>query len=880
MNLLSRLLFRRRLQRDVSDEIRAHLDERVDELVASGLDRATAMRRARREFGNVALIEEEGRDVWRWGWIEDLLSDVRFAFRQLRRSPAFAAAGALTLALGIGANTAVFAVVHAVLLRPLPFLEPDRLVTITPRNSTRLAGTYGNSYPNYFDMRAENDVFEQLAAFRRTEMTLTDSGTPIQLRGLVVSWNLFTVLRVTPSLGRPFTPDDERPESRTVIVSHSLWQATLNANPAAVGQTIELNRQLYTIAGVMPEGFAFPLDGARPQIWIPLAVDARSATVQPVTRQRGARMLGLIGRLRDGVTLDQASAQMTAVAASLARRYPNDNRRYPEVRLTPAIEALAGASREPLILLAGAVALVLLLACANIANLLLSRTTERGREFALRAAIGAGRARIVRQIVGESMTLSLVGSAIGVAVAVLLLRITVPLAESAVPRIQEARIDGSVLLFSLAVAVITSVLFSLAPLTRLRRGTLNEILQYGGRTSASASDRLRSALVVGQVAIGLMLVSGASLLTASYVHMTRRDPGFDRDRLLTFEVTLPGSEYPRAQQLEFHSRLIERLEALRGVESAAVAMPLPLTGSTMRVAFDIERRPADPQARPAANIAIVSPGFFETVGIPVRRGRAFTDHDDAASVPVVIVNQAFADQFFPGEDALGTRIRSGATSDERGALMREIVGIVGNARQSPLGSAPDPIYYFAYRQMPWCCPSIVVRATGSPAAIEADARSVLSSIDRRLPMYDVRTADRILSIGLIGPRFLTLLLGSFATIGLLLTAVGLYGLLNYAVVKQTREIGVRMALGAGRSAVLSAVLGRAMLLVSVGTAIGVAGSLASSRLLRNLLVGVEPTSPALLAIATLVIVAAAGCAAYLPARRAASVDPTLALRHE
>jgi putative ABC transport system permease protein len=879
MTWIQRLFSRRQIESDLSEEIRGHLDERIDELVSGGVAPADAVRQARREFGNVTLIEEQARDVWKWRWIEDFAADVRFALRQLRKSPAFAAAGAFTVALGIGANTAVFSVVNAVVLRPLPFPAPDALLSVWPRGDAGPAGPYDISYPNLFDFRNENTVFDHLVSYRSTPISLTGFGEPVQLRGEIVSWDLFPLLKSQPTLGRGFRPEDEDPGARMAIVSHSLWKTRLGGDVGVIGRTINLDREPYLVVGVAPTGFNFPVGGEQIQVWTTLAIDARSGTVQPVTQQRGARMLSVMGRLRDGVSIQQAQAQMDRIASSLAQRYPDENRRHPGVFLQSALGDVSGLARGPLLFLLGAVGLVLLLACANLANLLLSRTAEREREFALRLAIGAARSRIVRQVMTEGLTLALIGGIAGVAMAGLLVELAIPLVGTTIPRIEQTRLDGRVLVFALAVTLVTSVLFSVAPASRLLNDRLNDPLKERAYGNAHGATRVGSALVVVQVALGLMLLSGASLLMAGFVHVTRRDPGFQPERLLTFSIGVPESQYPRARQLEFYRQLLERLDRVPDAR-AALAMPLPLTGSSMTVGFDIADRPAPRSARPSSNIAIVSPGFFRTAGIPLLQGRGFTDQDDSAGPPVLIVNRAFADKFFPGENAVGKSIRSGALSDARGPQIRQIVGIVANARQSPLGSQPDPIYYFPYRQLPWCCPSVIVRTGESPGSLESSVRSVVSSIDRQLPLFDVRTGDQIVSLGVTPVTFLTVLMVSFAAIGLLLTSVGLYGVLSYAVVKRTREIGIRIALGASRPAVRSMVLRRAAILVSAGLIIGVAGSIAARRLIGGMLFGVGGGSSLLLLSAVSVMVAAAWLATYLPAHRAASIDPMLALRSE
>jgi putative ABC transport system permease protein len=880
MSWFQRLFARQRIDADLSEEIRGHLDERVDELVAAGVAREDAVAQARRQFGNVTRIEEQARDVWKWPWIEDLFADLRFAVRQLRKSPGFTAAGALTLAIGIGANTAVFSVVDAVMLRPLPFPEAYRLVSVWPRGPAGPAGAFNVSYPNFFDWRNENRVFEHLVSYRSTPISLTGSGDPVQLRGQIVSWDLFPLLKTEPALGRGFRPDDEDAGARTVIVSDTLWKTRLGGDAGIIGRAINLDREPYVVVGVASPAFNFPVGGEQVQLWITLATDRRSDTVQPVTRQRGARMLSTTGRLRDGVSIEQAAAQMDGIAASLAQRYPDENSRYPGVFLQPALGELTGAARGPLLFLLGAVSLLLLLACANLANLLLSHLAEREREFALRLAIGAARSRLVRQVMTETLTLTLMGGAAGVAVTVLLVHLAVPLVGTAIPRIAQTSVDGRILVFALLATALTAVLVSLAPAFRLLHDRLSDPLKEGAFGNVHGPGRLGSALVVGQIALALMLLSGAALLMAGFVHLTRRDPGFQPERLLTFSVGIAGPEYPRSRQLQFYEQLLDRLGTLPDVRSAALAMPLPLTGSSMTVGFDIAGRPVPRSARSRSNIAIVSPGFFQSAGIPLLQGRAFTNQDDSSSPPVLIVNRAFADRFFPGEGAVGKRIQPGAVADARGPQMCEIVGVVGNAQQSPLASQPDPIYYFPYRQLPWCCPSVIVRAAGLPALLEPSVRSVVSSIDRQLPLFDVQTGDRILSLGVTPVTFLTVLMISFGAIGLLLSSVGLYGVLSYAVVRRTREIGIRMALGAAPRAVLLMVLHRAATLVAAGFVIGLAGSIAGGRFIGSVVFGVDGASPVLLLSAAASMLAAAWLATYLPAHRAASIDPLLALRRE
>jgi putative ABC transport system permease protein len=880
MNWIRQIFSRRQLRQDLADEIQEHLEEKIDEFVQRGMSRDDAAAAAYREFGNVTRLQERGRDIWRWPSLEDFLADVRFALRQLRKSPTFALATILTLALGIGANTAVFSVINAVVLRPLPYPEPERLVSVESRDIRGAPHPTNLSYPTFFDFRRENKVFEHIVSYRDSEFSLTGTGRPLHLRGEIVSWDLFSMLGVRPALGRGFLPQEEEASERVVILSHQLWQGPFGADATIVGRTVMIDSQPHTVVGIAPQGFNFPIGGAPVQIWTTVARDAASATVTPVTKQRGARMLNAMARLKKGISIDQAQAQLDTVAASLARRYPDSNRNVRSTYVRPELETLAGNTRAPLLILLGAVGLVLLVACANIANLLLTRTAERAREFAVRTAIGAGRGRLVRQLITESLTLSFIGCTLGVLLSIGIMRLILPLAGDGIPRIQEATMDSRVLLFSTALAVVTSLLFGLAPVLRTVRPSLSDALKEGSRTTTDGADVLRSALCVGQIALGLVLLSGASLLIASFLHLMRRDLGFQPRGLLAFSVNLPDRDYPRQRQADFYTRLLENLNSIPGVASAAAAMPLPLTGSQMTVSFNIQDRPEPPADRPRSDMAIVTPGYFRSIGAPLLQGRDFSEQDDANAAPVLIVNQAFSERFFPGENAVRKRIEPGATSEPGGSTMREIVGVVGNAKQSALLPGAEPIYYFPYQQLPWCCPSVLVRGKAAPLRLEPAIRSAVASLDKQLPIYDVRTLEAILGEDMARPRFQMILLGSFAAIALLLTVVGLYGVLTYSVVRRKREIGVRIALGASRGEVISLVLKRAALLVLLGLSLGLGGAFAGGQILSKMLYGVAPQNPLLLAVACSVLGLTAALAAYSPARRAASIDPMESLRAE
>ncbi len=880
MSWITDLLRRRRIDRDLAEEIRQHLDEKADELAAGGMPREEALQAARREFGNPTLIEEDSRAVWRWTAVEALAADLRYAARQLRRSPSFTLATVLTLALGIGANTAVFSVVNAVVLLPLPFPEPDRLVAVESIDIRGGPHPTSLSYPTFFDFRARSRGFEHLVSYRDNQFTLSGFGAPLQVPGAIVSWNLFPLLKVQPALGRGFLPSEEQRGERVVVLSYELWQGRFGGDPSIVGRAIAVDRLPHTVVGIAPAGFNFPVGRRRVQIWTTLARDAASATVNPITEQRGARLLQAIARLKPGVSLAEAHAQLDGVAAGMVREYPDVYKNLPRTSVRPELERMVGDTRWALFVLFAAVTLVLLIACANVANLLLARTAEREREFAVRLAIGAGRARVVRQLLSENLLVALLGAGAGILVAFAALSAARPLAGESIPRIELASIDTRVLAFSVVIALLTAFLFSVPSALRVAGARLDRGREAGARGSTDANDGFRGALVVVQVALGLTLLSAAGLLLAAFLEVARRDPGCAPEGVLTFQISLPDNPYRDEKQAAFYESLLERLAQVPGVISVAGGVPLPLTGQQMQISFDIEERPAPPPARPSSDMAIVTPGFFKTIGAPLLRGRDFDARDTEDAPPVLIVNQAFADKFFPGEDAVGKRIVPGANSRRNQSMKREIVGVVGNVRQSPLGAEPEPIYYFPYRQLTWMPPATVVRAAIPPHALESSVRAVVASLDKEVPVYEIHTLDEVLWSGVAKPRFLGFLLGSFAAIALALTMVGLYGVLAYSVARRTREIGIRVALGATRGTIFGLVVRRAMLLVGIGIALGLGGAVAGERLLSRMLYGVGPRTPLLVSAACVLIALTAALAASLPARRAASTEPVEALRME
>ncbi|MGA3039610.1 MAG: ABC transporter permease, partial [Bryobacteraceae bacterium] len=602
---------------------------------------------------------------------------------------------------------------------------------------------------------------------------------------------------------------------------------------------------------------------------------------EPITEQRGAHLLTALGRLKPGVPIEQARADLNAIAQALAKQYPDTNSNIRQAFVRPALETLVGSSREPLLILLGAVGLVLLIACANIANLLLARTVAREREMSVRAALGASRSRVLRQLLTESVVLALLGGAAGTLVAQYALGVMLPIGGQSIPRLAQAGMDGRVFAFSLMLAVLTSIVFGIAPALQASRTDLTASLNERSRGSSKRHDRIRGALVIAQVALGLILVSGAGLLMASFLHLENGDLGLKPDHLLTFWFSLPDTQYNPTQQVVFYDQLLQRLRAVPGVQSAAGVWPLPLGGDNATVSFNIEERPEGPSNRPSARMAFATPGYFSTAGIPLRAGRLFNEHDDAQAPRVLIVNQAFADKYFHGENVIGKRITPGATGPgETKESLHEIVGVVDSAKLFALDAEPLPIYYFPYRQLVWQPPIMMVRTSVPPRTLESAVRRQVSALDPLVPVFQVSSMDDLLSAQVTQPRFHTLLLGCFAGIALLLTMVGLYGVMAYSVTRRTREIGVRIALGASREAVLSMVLKQALVLLAVGLVLGLVGSMAGGRLLRGMLYGVSSLDPRVLGLSGLVVALTGLLAAFLPARRAAAVEPITALRHE
>jgi predicted permease len=874
LNSLWRNLFHKdRVDQEFTEEIQAYLDMVTEENIRQGLTPQEARRNALVEVGGVEQVQERVREIRMGQFIETTWRDIRFGVRALVHSPIFAVVTVLSLALGIGANTAIFSVVNGLLLRPLPYPESEQIVDVwhtPPQQSFPGLDRFSVSPANYLDWKAQSNAFEQMAIYTYTGLSLSTSNDPLPLIGAAVSSDFFSVLRTNAMQGRTFTPDEEQPgRDQVVVISHGLWQRAFGANPNIVGQTLTLNSRSFTVVGIMPAGFQLPREA---DLWVPLAWDDKER------QTRSIHDYIVIARLKQNVSLPQAQAEMSTISTRLEQQYPEENSGWGAV-VIPLREDLVGDIRTALLVLFSAVGFVLLIACANVANLMLARGANRQKEIAVRIALGAGRARLVRQLLTESVLLAVTGGVLGLLLAVWGSRMLVRLGS--LPNSGDIGIDTWALGFTLLVSFAAGIIIGIVPALQFTKSSLSETLKQGsGRTGGSPmKQHTRKALVVSEVALSLVLLIGAGLMIRSFWKLQNVDPGFDTSNALTMSVALTPIRYSEPhQQLAFLDRAMEQIRAVPGVVSVGTTTTIPLAGGGSTQPFSIEGRPTGTIAeQPMAQTRYISPDYFKAIGIPLRQGRFFSDQDRDNSVPVIIISEAMARRFWPGENPIGKRLTPSFHSKE-GA--REIVGVVGDVKARGLDSDASTMMYLPYKQAPRPFMSFVVRTSSNPESLVQPVSRAIYSIDKEQALTDVQTMDQVLMQSLSDRRFNMTLLLTFAGVALVLAAVGVYGVMNYTVTLRRRELGIRMALGAKASDVLRLVLRQGLTLTLIGVGAGLISAYALTRLMASLLYGVTATDYLTFASVSAVLIVVGLVASFVPARRATKVDPTIALRTE
>ena len=806
-----------------------------------------------------------------------MLQDIRYAVRKLSRTPGFTTIAAFTLALAIGATTAIFSVIDGVLLKPLPFRDPQRVVRVTNlRDGNRMV----SSVPDFLDIRAQSKSYASLAALDNQAMNLTGGSEPERISAARVGATFWSLLGVTPQVGRGFAPnEDSQSAARTVVLSDGLWKRRFGGDRRIVGKTIALDGNSFTVIGVAPAGFSFP---DRPDVWIPLVFAQDDLNPDG----RGAHWMGIMGRLAPNVTVTQATSELVTITRRLEQQYPESNTNMSGA-VIPMQEYLVGDVRPALYVMLGAVAFVLLIACANVANLLLVRAASRESEMAVRTALGAGAWRLVRQLVIESVLLAMIGGVFGTLLALWGVDLLLSMAPNGLPRINEVTVNGSVLVFTAGVTAVTGVLFGLFPALHAARANVGGMLKEGMRGSSGgvASRRARNTLVMAEMALAVVLLVGAGLLIRSFSKLLAVDPGFRAERVVTFAIAAPDTKYGQyAQRRELVSNLVERMKRVPGAQGAAVVTGLPLSNIMMRTSAHIVGTPPErPGERKSTDVAMATPGYFTTMGIPLVAGRDFTDRDGSGAPVVSIVNQEFVKRYFPNENPIGKRIELGWDQDTASTggnmtLGGEIVGVVANVKRRGLSQEVFPETYASYMQPTFSNFSVVVRSTADPSTVMAAIRAQMRELDRDLPLSDLRQLKELVAASVSRPRFYTTILGVFASIALILAAVGIYGVISYAVSLRTRELGIRIALGATGRQVSGLVLQQGVGLAIAGVAVGGAGAYWLTRLLSKLLFGVSATDPLTFVGVAALLTAIAAIASFVPARRAAKVDPLLAMR--
>jgi putative ABC transport system permease protein len=874
---LRALFFKSKMEDELDEEVRFHLEREIEENIARGMTPEEARSAAMRSFGGVERVKEESRDVRGVRLLEEVWQDLRYGARMLSKKPGFTLIAIITLALGIGANTAIFSVVNAVLLEPLPYRAPEELVLVRHIYETKGTRSESVSYADFQDWRAQNQVFADLALFRVASFALAVGNDLEQIRGANVSANFFELLGLNPIRGRAFLPVEETPGGeRVALISHALWQRVFGANEELIGRQIKLGDQLFTVVGILPPEFKFPFRLETADIWT-------TYSILPVGMMgRGARNFQAIARLKRGVSPQAAQAEMSAIARQLEQENPATNRNL-SISVVSAHRELTKDVSLTLWLLFGAVAFVLLIACANVANLLLARALSRHKEMAVRAALGASGRRIAQQLLTESLLLAGAGGALGLLLAAWGIPLLLALSPQNLPRINAIGLNGHVLSFTLLVSILTGALFGLAPALKVARPDLIESLKEGGKASTASArrNRLRAALVVGEIAVALVLLVGAGLLINSFIRLNRVELGFKPENVLSASLNLSPRKYPTGdERIAFVEQARERIRNLPGVRSVSFASSSPFMGGVY-ASFGIRGRPgAAHENEVAPGVFTITPDYFEMLGIPLLRGRPFTETYDKGSAGTAIINETFARQFFPNENPLGKSVILDVNREKDSPREFEVVGVVGDIRRVALDGEPGPEIYMPYQQSPWTFGQLMIRTEQNALSSANAVRQQIRSLDPDQTVPNSDTLENLIFRSIMPQRFNLVLLGVFAAIGLLLTLVGVYGVMSYHVAENTREIGIRVALGAQRRDILKLIVGQGLALALIGVVVGLAGALGLTRLMDSLLFGVTATDPLTFGIVASLFGVVALLACWIPARRAAKVDPMIALRSE
>ncbi len=871
-SLVRNTTHKQQVDRELTEEVSSYLEMLTEQKMRDGMSEQEARRAAMMEVGGVEQVKEEVRAGRTGVGLETFMMDVRYGLRSLLKKPGFVLTAVIALALGIGANTAIFSVINGVLLRSLSYADPDSIVMIWERNVTGTRMQNVVSPANFLDWQKQSTSFEHMAAVMDQRVNLTGgSGEPEEIKTQLVSQPFFAALGVEPLLGRSFLPEEDREGNHLVIVlSNELWRTRFGADPAVVGKQAIINGRERTVIGVMPPGFHF-LDHLV-RAWMPLALNPAQDY-----RETSGRFLRTVARLKPGVSVQHAQSELTGIARQLEVAHVKFNTGW-STNVVPMHEQVVGEIRPILFVLLGAVAFVLLIACANVANLLLSRAASRQRELALRAALGASRGRLIRQMLTESVLLAVMGGIVGVVLAYWGIQLLVGLGPDNIPRLGEISLDRRVLAFTFGISLLTGLLFGLVPALQTSRPDLNDALKEGSRGSAGGRSRtLRNVFVVAEVALALVLLIGAGLMIRSFMRLQSVETGFNPENVLTMRVQLPGRKYEQPHQItDFFKQAEAHIASIPGVQAVGSISYLPLTGLAARDGFKIIGQPDPaPGQLPPCEVRVVTPNYFRAIGIPLLKGRLL-DERDGKEPRVLMINDALAKKYFPNEDPIGKRIATLWFDGE----VDEIVGVVGDIREGALDKEPEPAIYWPHPREPYGGMALVIRTSGDAMRLANAVQKEIRALDPQQPVADLRTMEQVIAKSIARPRFNTLLLAIFAGVALVLASVGLYGVMNYSATQRTHEVGIRMALGATRADIMRLVVGNGMLLTFIGIGIGVLASMALARLMQSFLFGVGATDAVTFLSVSILLIIVAFVANYIPARKATRVNPVIALRHE